>query len=153
VTQTFDYKDDKTILVTTLMHTSGQWIDSSLPLPITKPGCQEIGSSTTYCRRYALAAMIGISQYDDDGESAMSREKQSKPIEQPSKEMLMHKIEVASEVRINKYLEHIVMKSGKSPHDLIRYALSTPDKTGEFKKGLAEFEKGQMIVQSGSLGS
>ena len=60
-----------------------------------------MGSALTYARRYALAAMVGIAQDDDDGETAMqeSRKAEKESIQQirerakennqdpPSKEM------------------------------------------------------------------
>lgn len=69
VVQTLDFSGEGQVLVTTLGHSSGQWIKSFLALPIsTKP--QEVGSCLTYYRRYMLAAMVGVYQDDDDGEGA-----------------------------------------------------------------------------------
>ena len=68
-------------LRTTLAHKSGQWMASELCLPQDKMGgVQGMGSALTYARRYALAAMVGIAQDDDDGETAMqeSRKAQAK---------------------------------------------------------------------------
>ena len=42
-------------------------------MPITKPDAQGVGATITYARRFALSAMVGISQYDDDGESITNR--------------------------------------------------------------------------------
>ena len=67
--------DGKTCLVTMLMHKSGQWIKGILPLVASKQDCQAIGSSMTYFRRYAFCSMIGVSQFDDDGEASMDRTK------------------------------------------------------------------------------
>jgi len=39
-------------------------------------GIQGWGSALTYARRYALAAMVGIAQDDDDGQAAQDGEKQ-----------------------------------------------------------------------------
>ena len=56
---------------TMLMHTSGQWIRSFIPLPIESPvNCHKLGSAMTYGRRYGLSAMVGIAQMDDDGNAA-----------------------------------------------------------------------------------
>lgn len=54
-------------IVTTLAHTSGQWIRGTLTLPLSKNDPQGIGSAVTYGRRYALMAMVGIAGEDDDG--------------------------------------------------------------------------------------
>ena len=64
-TQTTELRNGGMLLVTTLMHTSGQWIQSDYPLPLgVKP--QEMGSATTYAKRYSLAAIAGIAADDDD---------------------------------------------------------------------------------------
>jgi hypothetical protein len=61
-------------LVTTLGHSSGQWIKSYLPLMLTKFDPQALGSAMTYAKRYALSAMVGVcADEDDDGERAMNR--------------------------------------------------------------------------------
>jgi len=60
------------VLHTRLLHTSGQWIASEHPLPMTgRP--QEIGSALTYARRYSLSALIGIAADEDDDANAASR--------------------------------------------------------------------------------
>jgi hypothetical protein len=54
-----------------LLHSSGEWVCGSLSIPIgNKVDAQAYGSATTYARRYALAAMLGIIQEDDDGNAA-----------------------------------------------------------------------------------
>lgn len=74
VMQCMEIVGEKTILVTTLAHASGQWMKSCLLLSPGKPGMQEMGSAITYARRYALAALIGIvcDSEDDDGEKSMN---------------------------------------------------------------------------------
>ena len=60
------------VLHTRLLHTSGQWIASEHPLPMSgKP--QEIGSALTYARRYSLSALLGIAADEDDDANAASR--------------------------------------------------------------------------------
>ena len=59
------------ILITRLMHTSGETLESVYPLPTEIGRPQVMGSALTYARRYTLAAMIGIgSDEDDDAEGA-----------------------------------------------------------------------------------
>ena len=73
---------------TTLMHVSGEWMQSEFYLPMTKADPQGAGSAITYARRYALQAMAGIPAVDDDAESAMLRTEAALPdgiIEQPKK--------------------------------------------------------------------
>ena len=56
-------------VTTLLMHSSGQWLRSKVKLPLNKVDAQGVGAATTYGRRYGLSAMVGIAQYDDDGNS------------------------------------------------------------------------------------
>jgi hypothetical protein len=60
-------------VVTTLMHESGEWIQSSVWIPVGTQNAQGVGSAITYGRRYGLTALVGITQDDDDGESAVGR--------------------------------------------------------------------------------
>jgi len=64
--------------VTELRHTSGEIIESTLLLPVSKPDAQGVGSALTYARRYALAAMVGLAPEDDDGEGAVGRRTNSR---------------------------------------------------------------------------
>lgn len=76
VIQTTEFSPDAGIyVVTTLGHSSGQWIKGTLPIMAIKQDPQGIGSAITYARRYALAAIVGLVQVDDDGESAMGHVK------------------------------------------------------------------------------
>ena len=94
VIQTMD-KDEAgaLVLLTTLVHSSGQWIRSKTPIPLLKSDPQAMGSSITYMRRYSLSAIVGIStDEDDDGEKAMNRNgentKTQKPKEKPKAEVI-----------------------------------------------------------------
>lgn len=63
--------DNGVLLVTTLLHESGEWInDGGLHMPAAKNDAQAFGSALTYARRYSLTAMLGIATDDDDGSSA-----------------------------------------------------------------------------------
>lgn len=64
-------EDGTPTLVTILLHTSGERLESEAPLLLPKQDPQGQGSAITYMRRYALAATLGISdQEDDDGNGA-----------------------------------------------------------------------------------
>jgi hypothetical protein len=52
-----------------LMHDSGEWICSIAGSPISKNNPQGVGDAVTYLRRYSLAAISGLGQEDDDGNS------------------------------------------------------------------------------------
>lgn len=69
-TQTTEIREGGFVLVTTLRHSSGQWVASEYPLPTSaKP--QDLGSALTYARRYSLSAIACIAaDEDDDAEGA-----------------------------------------------------------------------------------
>jgi hypothetical protein len=57
-------------LTTRLLHQSGQWLESTISLPVVKLDAQTCGGAITYARRYSLSAMLGIvADDDDDGHS------------------------------------------------------------------------------------
>ena len=67
--------DGSQALVTTLYHfPSGQWVRGRFALTTEeRKGInhnQAFGSSISYMRRYALAALLGVAQSDDDGAAA-----------------------------------------------------------------------------------
>jgi len=67
-------RDDKGDYVeTSLMHISGEVLNSRCYLEIEKPTMQSLGSAITYARRYNLASIFCITQEDDDGNRAASR--------------------------------------------------------------------------------
>ena len=55
---------------TRLVHSSGQWFRSILPMPVGQKTAQAVGSALSYGRRYALMTMLGVPSVDDDGEAA-----------------------------------------------------------------------------------
>lgn len=65
-----DCEFGKVRVITTLAHSSGQWIKSVLTLSPKDTSPQGIGSGITYARRYALAAIVGVAPEDDDGNQA-----------------------------------------------------------------------------------
>lgn len=55
-------------LTTTLLHESGEYISSEVPLYLNKRDSQGIGSAITYMRRYCYSAILGlVVDADDDG--------------------------------------------------------------------------------------
>lgn len=82
VMQTTEMNDDwsKIMLITTLSHTSGQWMKSFIALNPAKNDSQGVGGAMTYFRRYSLVAILGIvCDEDDDGEEAVGRGKTASP--------------------------------------------------------------------------
>lgn len=73
-----DTTETGVVVVTRLIHTSGQWMESRFPIAFDKP--QAMGSAYSYARRYSAAAICSIaSEEDDDGNAA-----NEKPVAMPS---------------------------------------------------------------------
>ena len=77
----FEFEEEKPglRLATRLIHTSGQWIEDTAFSPLPKADPQGVGSATTYLRRYSLAALLCITQEDDDGNAASAGVTRSAP--------------------------------------------------------------------------
>lgn len=71
IVQQTDIEDARTVLITRLVHESGEWIAGKYPVHPVKADPQGEGSALTYARRYALMALAGIAPEDDDGNAAV----------------------------------------------------------------------------------
>jgi hypothetical protein len=67
------FLDGRICVTTSLLHSSGEYLSDTLQLPVVKADPQGVGAAITYARRYAAAAICGIAQDDDDGETASGR--------------------------------------------------------------------------------
>lgn len=79
VIQTTSDSQEGVVVVTTLAHASGEWMRGTLRMVPTKNDPQGIGSCITYARRYALAAIVGLAQIDDDANSASGKDAANDP--------------------------------------------------------------------------
>lgn len=68
VVQGTDAAESGILVVTRLVHKSGQWIESRFPIAYDKP--QTMGSAYTYAKRYSLAAICNIAADEDDDANA-----------------------------------------------------------------------------------
>ena len=93
-------RDNKQVLVTLLIHESGQWLKSIFGIEnVVMKQCnslQQIGAGITYARRYALSAIIGLTQEDDDGNSVPKFKK-----EEESKELINELITLCNNSMVN----------------------------------------------------
>ncbi len=114
---------DGSTLDTILLHTSGEWIRTSLPMP-SESNPQKLGSSITYFRRYALAAIVGaVSEGEDDDGNAASHPPARQPSAQPPAN------HPAPEIAARPYAPAVPPASGGSPALLSVVYLDTA--TGE----------------------
>jgi hypothetical protein len=64
--------DGQSIVVCTLAHATGQYIESRHRVIPPKNDIQSIGSYMTYIRRHSYVAVCGLADTDDDGEAAVA---------------------------------------------------------------------------------
>lgn len=72
--QLVESEQNKLAIISTLMHKSGQWIQTTFSVTVPQEErmseIQGMGSAITYLRRYTASAMLGISSEEDDDASA-----------------------------------------------------------------------------------
>lgn len=71
--------DNRMTMTTVITHSGGQWMSDTLSIPLTKVDAQGYGSATSYARRYALAAVVGVCPEDDDGNAASTPKREAAP--------------------------------------------------------------------------
>ena len=87
VSQMVEPTDNGDVLLTMLLHSSGQWLSSTMSLKIKGDGksneLHALGSALTYLRRYSLSAIVGVAPSDDDdgnaGKGYQASREQPKP--------------------------------------------------------------------------
>jgi hypothetical protein len=106
---------DGAVEVTTmLMHDSGEWMRSTLHVPLAKTDPQGVGSAITYGCRYALMATLGLPPIDDDAEAAVGR-----PAQQAQAPRAVPKAEPApSDAAAYVELAKAAIKGAKTERDL-----------------------------------
>lgn len=94
-TQLLDRDGETQILTTMLIHTSGQYIAASAELNVVPSkgtnALQDFGKAITYMKRYALAAMLGVSS--DEDTDAQAREVETPKTAQPPNDIDLDSIE------------------------------------------------------------
>jgi hypothetical protein len=95
VVQSASATDSGVAVTTMLLHSSGQWMRDTLPLNPKDLSPQGIGSAITYGRRYALAAMAGVYQTDDDAEAAHGRGTQAQQTDDTAARLLASNFKAA----------------------------------------------------------
>ena len=113
VIQTNEISDNgKLVVITTLMHSSGEWISGTLSMKPIKEDPQGQGSCLTYIRRYAMQQILGVASEDEDDGNIASQPAQPS---QDKKDILPEN--VISEPQ-RKRLFAISKKAGISEEDM-----------------------------------
>jgi len=101
VVQTMEDGESGLFLVTTLGHSSGQYMASRMAIKPTKQDPQGVGSALTYARRYALSAIVGVATEDDDGNAASAKEAPAKARSSAAKAQATASIPVCPVCEVN----------------------------------------------------
>lgn len=84
---------DESGLTTILMHTSGEYLESTYLMPVSKINDpQAVGSAITYARRYALGSILGLNIEEDDDANKASVHSQVQRIGEVIKERVEREI-------------------------------------------------------------
>lgn len=54
-------------VTTKLIHSSGEWLSTTVSIKSTKPGAQAFGSAIAYAEKYGAKSIAGVASQDDDG--------------------------------------------------------------------------------------
>lgn len=94
VTQWPLHTEDGRLHIITRLACNGQWIKAEFSVPIGKQDAQGLVAASTYARRAALSAAVGVAPDDDDdgNEAAKSQQNKSAPAKQqkPTPEQNAH---------------------------------------------------------------
>ena len=69
---------------TRLVHQSGEWLASVVPVPVAKGDAHGLGSALSYGRRYGLSALLALSTDEDDDGNAAAKAPPAKPQAKPA---------------------------------------------------------------------
>lgn len=156
IIQATEIVGEKTVIKTILGHKDGGQISGILPIEakdtFDKAGKnlgitpQAQGSAISYARRYALAAMVGVYQTDDDAELATARDKRPAP---KAKEKLDMKPPAKKEtgpamMTTKEFAAYVTAKLGKEYLPKISQKLATTFKVDAYEK-LTDKEKGELL--------
>jgi hypothetical protein len=151
IIQTIQVLNGTNCLVSILGHLSGQWIKSVLPINPSKPDLQALGSAITYCRRYALSALVGVCPIDDDGEQAMPKDR-TETVKKKKEDDLPKVInfDLPADVfqkSLEIYIKESAEVSGRSRNAIIERANNNPEGFIEALRGWEEKQaaKNQLI--------
>ncbi len=111
VTQIVTRNAEGNVLLSRLLHVSGQYVESVYPLP-QGCGAQEMGSAITYARRYSICPLLGIAgETDEDAQQAQDA---SESADDEKKRLALDRLEAAKkEGRLKSAYDGHVLKPGE----------------------------------------
>ena len=77
---------DTGLVITRLIHKSGQWIETYYPMSVKDQTMQGLAAGWTYSRRQAINGILGVSSEEDtDGDHKKPQESQDRKLREPEK--------------------------------------------------------------------
>ncbi len=101
IAQTMNLLDGKSVLETTLYHTSGEWINGTQLVNPVKDDPQSLGSAISYARRYSLSAILGIVADEDDDANVATKPEPKQSVKATSQSTETKSVD-ATEAQIKK---------------------------------------------------
>ena len=143
-------QDNKVGVVTILMHSSGEWIETE---PIfaqpAKQDPQATGSVITYLKRYSLSAVFGItSDEDDDGNNATFGNNQSKTQYKPTQPKMISPAQIKA---IGAKTNNIAKASGVEQAQVYQSAVAHLGINNKSTKELTSQEASKVIEYLSTL--
>ena len=71
--QGIEFDGEHDLLTSRLMHSSGEWMESTMRLFLKAGDPQSQGSAVSYARRYQIQALLNLRAVDDDGNHASGK--------------------------------------------------------------------------------
>lgn len=84
VTQWPLHSEDGRLHMVTRLACAGEWMRALFSIPVSKQDPQGYGSATTYAKRFALAAAVGVVTDDEDDDGQKANETQEPERRQPA---------------------------------------------------------------------
>jgi ERF superfamily len=143
IIQNPDMINGELFLITMLLHSSGQWMKSTIPVSNPKGTPHALGSSLTYMRRYSLSAMVGVAPCDDatdDDANAIQavHEKpksktpivlmNSEPVKSIGYDAFITRFDLRPGTQIYEYLRYICSSTHKSEVEMVNAAMKNESK-------------------------
>ena len=129
-------------VTTTIAHSGGGYVSGTMSCVPAKQDGQGIGAATTYLRRYSLAAVCGVAQEDDDGNTAAQEDDDGNTAAH-SKQVTRAKISDEQAASIRDSLESLSIDEGAflKHYGVAKIAELTTDKLPHIEKAFAAKNK------------
>ena len=141
---------------TMIAHSSGEWMEGDLTLPIAKADAQGAGSAITYSKRYSYQGVLNVAGDDDDDGNAASGKKPKDIAE--AEGAFAEKSGGKAPANLIAAFDAMFKRSGKTPEQLAtilrtRWSAGAPadltrDELGELVKWAASKEPLQQTLET-----